>query len=92
MSHLRILSVALPKSDTLPGRALPLASTFISKIFQRLLNQEETVLQHLRPQSNDIVSMTGATKVETVILPRLIRLTQEVEDSLIGRYASGKRP
>ena len=34
----------------------------------------------------------GGTTVQTVVLPRLIRFTKEVENSLIGRCASGKRP
>jgi hypothetical protein len=37
------------------------------------------------------ITMSGST-VETAILPRLRRLTKEVENSLIGRCTSGKRP
>lgn len=37
------------------------------------------------------IPMEGSV-VETAILPRLVRLTKEVENSLIGRCASGKRP
>lgn len=43
----------------------------------------------LGTQSN--VPMEGSS-VETAVLPRLSRLTKEVENSLIGRCASGKRP
>lgn len=40
----------------------------------------------------DNVPMDGTTKVENFVYPRLIRLTKDVESSLIGRCASGKRP
>lgn len=45
--------------------------------------------RHKAPQLN--VPMEGA-EVETFVLPRLIRVTKDVESSIIGRCASGKRP
>lgn len=41
-------------------------------------------------RDQDIVSMNGRTTVENFVYPRLIRLTKEVENSLIGRCESGK--
>jgi hypothetical protein len=38
------------------------------------------------------VPMDGTTKVETWVYPRIIRLTEDLESSVIGRCASGKRP
>ena len=38
------------------------------------------------------VPMDGTTTVETFVYPRLKRLTKDVEQSVIGRCASGKRP
>ena len=38
------------------------------------------------------VPMDGTTTVETFVYPRLTRLTKDVEHSVIGRCASGKRP
>jgi len=43
-----------------------------------------------KPQNN--VPMDGTTTVETFVYPRLTRLTKDVEHSVIGRCASGKRP
>lgn len=43
-------------------------------------------------QTRNIVPMNGKTTVENFVYPRLIRLTKEVENSLIGRCTSGKRP
>lgn len=40
---------------------------------------------------NSSVPMNDSN-VEVAILPRLVRLTKEVENSIIGRCASGKRP
>ena len=45
--------------------------------------------RHKAPQSN--VPMEGS-EVETFVLPRIIRVTKDVESSIIGRCASGKRP
>lgn len=45
--------------------------------------------RHRPAQSN--VPMDGS-EVETFVLPRLIRVTKDVESSIIGRCASGKRP
>lgn len=45
--------------------------------------------RHQAPQTN--VPMEGS-EVETFVLPRLIRVTKDVENSIIGRCASGKRP
>lgn len=42
------------------------------------------------PQNN--IPMDGTTTVETFVYPRLTRLTKDVEHSVIGRCASGKRP
>lgn len=42
-----------------------------------------------QPQTN--VPMEGS-EVETFVLPRLSRVTKDVENSIIGRCASGKRP
>jgi hypothetical protein len=38
------------------------------------------------------VPMDGTTNVETFVYPRISRLTKEMETSIIGRCASGKRP
>jgi uncharacterized protein YozE (UPF0346 family) len=38
------------------------------------------------------VPMDGTTTVETFVYPRLTRLTKDMEHSVIGRCASGKRP
>lgn len=43
-------------------------------------------------QSRDTVPMNGRTTVENVILPRIFRLAEDLEQSLIGRCQSGKRP
>jgi len=43
-------------------------------------------------QMQDHVPMDGTTIVETFVYPRLVRLSKDVEHSLIGRCASGKRP
>ncbi|WP_336024525.1 hypothetical protein [Halobellus salinisoli] len=43
-------------------------------------------------QRQQNVPMDGTTIVENFVYPRLIRLTKDVENSLIGRCASGKRP
>jgi len=42
--------------------------------------------------AQDIVPMDGTTTVETLVYPRLTRLTKDLEHSIIGRCASGKRP
>lgn len=46
--------------------------------------------RHQGTQNN--VPMDGSTTVETFVYPRLTRLTKDVEHSVIGRCASGKRP
>lgn len=43
-----------------------------------------------QPRNN--IPMDGTTTVETFVYPRLTRLTKDVEHSVIGRCASGKRP
>jgi hypothetical protein len=40
----------------------------------------------------EYVPMDGTTIVEMFVYPRIIRLTEDVEQSLFGRCASGKRP
>lgn len=45
-----------------------------------------------RSQNHDTVPMDGRTTVENAILPRLFRLAEDLEQSLIGRCQSGKRP
>lgn len=42
--------------------------------------------------SKEAISMDGRTTVETFVYPRLNRLTKDMEHSIIGRCASGKRP
>lgn len=46
--------------------------------------------RHQSPQNN--VPMDGTTTVETFVYPRISRLTKDIEHSIIGRCASGKRP
>lgn len=53
-------------------------------------HKEQVMGRTTRPQNN--VPMDGTTTVETFVYPRLTRLTKDVEHSVIGRCASGKRP
>lgn len=53
-------------------------------------HKEQVMGKMTKPQNN--VPMDGTTTVETFVYPRLIRLTKDVENSVIGRCASGKRP
>lgn len=43
-------------------------------------------------ETQEYVPMDGTTKLELFVYPRIKRLTKDVENSLIGRCASGKRP
>lgn len=43
-------------------------------------------------KTQDYVPMDGTTKVELFVYPRIIRLTKDVEQSIVGRCTSGKRP
>lgn len=56
-------------------------------------NQEvqlDKPLRNARTKTVNRVKMDGTTTVEMVVYPRLVRLTKEVEQSIIGRCASGK--
>lgn len=67
-------------SVTIEGR-----SGFIQSTYRKQVMGKSAV-----PQKN--VPMDGTTTVETFVYPRLTRLTKDVEHSVIGRCASGKRP